>query len=81
MTTVELRGIVARGRHGVAPDERRVTVRLFAQGGAVGIVRLTESGAPIFVPVERVRNHRNRDLCGTYRWYNEYRWRTSWRRR
>ncbi len=57
----------------VGPDERRVTFRLFAQGGAVGIVRLTESGQPIFVRLERVRTHRNRDLCGTYRWYNEYR--------
>jgi hypothetical protein len=54
-------------------DGRQATVRLFARGGAVGIVRLTESGATIFEKLERVRTHRNRDLCGTYRWYNEYR--------
>ena len=39
----------------------------------MGIVRLTESGEPIFEELNRVRTHRNRDLSGTYRWYNEYR--------
>ncbi len=55
------------------PGGRRLTVRLFAQAGAVGIVRHTESGEPWFVELERLRTHRNRDLRGTYRWYNEYR--------
>ncbi len=54
-------------------EGRRATVRLFAQGGAVGLLRLTEIGEPLFEELERVRTHRNRDLCGTYRWYNEYR--------
>ncbi len=50
-----------------------MTVRLFARGGAAGVVRLTESGEPILVKLERARTHRNRDLPGSYRWYNEYR--------
>jgi hypothetical protein len=57
----------------VALDGRRATVRLFARGGAVGVVRLTETGEPLLSELERVRTHRNLDLCGTYRWYNEYR--------
>jgi hypothetical protein len=57
----------------VVPDGRRMTVRLFARGGAVGLLRLTETGKRLFVELERVRTHRNRDLSGTYRWYNEYR--------
>jgi hypothetical protein len=30
-------------------------------------------GEPVFVPLERVRTHRNADKRGTYRWYNDYR--------
>jgi hypothetical protein len=50
----------------------RTTVRLFAQGGAIGLVRTTVTGEQVFVELPRVRTHRNRDRSGTYRWYNDY---------
>lgn len=34
---------------------------------------MTESGKPVFVPLDRVRTHRNTDKRGTFRWYNGYR--------
>ena len=49
------------------------TVRLYAQGGALGIGELDESGNLHFVELERVRTHRNADKNGKYRWYNDYR--------
>ena len=48
------------------------TISLFAQGGAVGIAVLTDTGKRTFVALERVRTHRNTDKGG-YRWYNDYR--------
>ena len=27
---------------------------------------------PMFVPLDRIRTHRNVDKRGTYRWYNDY---------
>jgi hypothetical protein len=48
------------------------TISLFAQGGAVGISVLTDTGKRTFVALERVRTHRNTDKGG-YRWYNDYR--------
>lgn len=30
-------------------------------------------GEPLFTELKRVRTHRNRDLSGRYRWYNDYR--------
>jgi hypothetical protein len=48
-------------------------VRLYAKGGALGIGELTDSGDLAFVPLRRVRTHRNRDKSGLYRWYNDYR--------
>jgi hypothetical protein len=30
-------------------------------------------GKPVFVPLDRVRTHRNTDKRGTFRWYNDYR--------
>ncbi|MDA9293049.1 hypothetical protein N9Q18_01045 [bacterium] len=48
-------------------------VRLISQGGRIGLGEVTESGKPLFVPLDRVRTHRNLDKRGTYRWYNDYR--------
>jgi hypothetical protein len=48
-------------------------VRLIADGGRIGLGETTETGEPVFVPLERVRTHRNADKGGTYRWYNDYR--------
>lgn len=50
-----------------------VEVRLLSQGGRVGLGEVTEAGEPVFVPLVRVRTHRNPDKRGTYRWYNDYR--------
>ena len=49
------------------------TIRLLAEGGRVGLGELTDTGEPVFVPLTRVRTHRNADKRGTYRWYNDYR--------
>jgi hypothetical protein len=48
------------------------TLRLCAEGGALGIVELTDTGDPHFEPLPRIRTHRNRDKNGRYRWYNDY---------
>ena len=50
-----------------------VQVRLIAKGGRIGLWEITEAGESVFVPLERVRTHRNEDRRGTYRWYNDYR--------
>jgi hypothetical protein len=34
---------------------------------------VTESGKPVFVPLDPVRTHRNTDKRGTFRWYNDCR--------
>jgi hypothetical protein len=54
------------------PDQSQRILRLYAEGGALGIVELTDTGAPHFEPLMRVRTHRNRDKNGRYRWYNDY---------
>jgi hypothetical protein len=48
-------------------------IRLISQGGRIGLGEVTESGKPVFVPLDRIRTHRNADKRGTYRWYNQYR--------
>jgi len=48
------------------------TVSLYAQGRAVGVGTLTDTGDRIFTELPRVRTHRNNDK-NQYRWYNEYR--------
>jgi len=48
-------------------------VRLIAKGGRIELGEITEIGEPVFVPLERVRTHRNADKGGTFRWYNDYR--------
>jgi hypothetical protein len=55
------------------PDDRPVSVPLYAQDGAIGIGRLTDRGQMIFEPLRRIRTHRTRDKGGAYRWYNDYR--------
>lgn len=53
-------------------DGTTTTVALFAQGGAIGIGTLTETGDRTFTPLRRIRTHRNADKAGTFRWYNDY---------
>jgi hypothetical protein len=53
------------------PDGEQ-TISLFAEGGAIGIGILTDTGKRVFVPLERARTHRNTDKAG-FRWYNDYR--------
>ena len=48
-------------------------MRLYAEGGAVGLGELTDSGDLHFRALRRVRTHRNRDKSGMYRRYNDYR--------
>jgi hypothetical protein len=48
------------------------TLQLFAQGGALGIAELTDTGDLAFEALPRLRTHRNRDASGKYRWYNDY---------
>ena len=48
------------------------TVSLYAQGGAVGVGTIAETGNRIFTELPRVRTHRNADK-NQYRWYNTYR--------
>jgi hypothetical protein len=48
-----------------------LTISLFAQGGAVGISVLIDTGKRAFVTLERVRTHRNTNKSG-HRWYNDY---------
>jgi hypothetical protein len=56
----------------ITTPDGEVTISLFAEGGAIGIGVLTDTGARVFVPLDRVRTHRNADKSG-YRWYNDYR--------
>ncbi|PNB46244.1 hypothetical protein C1X73_34840, partial [Pseudomonas sp. FW305-130] len=48
------------------------TVRLFAKGGAIGIIELTEIGEQEFIELKRLRTMRQVDGKGRYRFYNEY---------
>jgi hypothetical protein len=54
------------------PDGTDTTIRLFARAGALGIAEPTNTGKPSFVPLTRIRTHRNADKNGRYRWYNDY---------
>jgi len=49
------------------------TISLYARDGALGIAELTDTGEMHFVPLRRVRTHRNPGRKGTFRWYNDYR--------
>jgi hypothetical protein len=55
------------------PDDRAISVSLYAQDGAIGIGRLTEHGQMVFEALRRIRTHRTRDKNRMYRWYNDYR--------
>ena len=48
------------------------TLRLYSEGGAIGIGEYTDKGNTKLVPLRRVRTHRNADKSGRYRWYNDY---------
>ena len=54
------------------PDGTTRTLHLYANGGALGIGELTDSGALTFVELRRIRTHRNADKGGRFRWYNDY---------
>jgi len=56
----------------IRPDGTKVTVRLFARAGAIGILRVSVNGQQLFQVLPRVRTHRARDASGRYRWYNDY---------
>jgi hypothetical protein len=53
-------------------DGSQRTLRLYAEGGALGVVELTDTGEPHFERLARVRTRRNSDKNGRYRWYNDY---------
>ena len=55
------------------PDGSTITVRLFSKAGAIGVMRPTEAGELLFMPLVRKRTHRMRANTGLYRWYNDYR--------
>jgi hypothetical protein len=48
-------------------------VKLFAQGGQIGLADLTETGELVFTPLQRIRTHRTESKSGTFRWYNDHR--------
>ncbi len=56
---------------GLADGSER-TVDLHAQDGAIGLGQLTDKGELHFVPLTRIRTHRNQDKNGRYRWYSDY---------
>jgi Uri superfamily endonuclease len=53
-------------------DRTTRTVELYARGGAIGIVELTERGDLHYTELTRIRTHRTQDKSGKYRWYNDY---------
>ena len=54
------------------PDGTERVMSLFARGGAIGIVELSDTGEPSFSELARVRTHRSQDKSGLFRWYNDY---------
>ena len=48
-------------------------MKLFARGSQIGVAELIHTGELTFVPLERIRTHRNESKTGTFRWYNDYR--------
>jgi hypothetical protein len=48
------------------------TIDLYARNGTVGIARMLDNGDLEFVPLRRVRTHRNQDRNGLFRWYSEH---------
>lgn len=54
-------------------DGSTLTVRLFSEAGAIGLMRPTEAGDLQFAPLARKRTHRMKADNGLYRWYNDYR--------
>ena len=54
------------------PDGTTRTLHLYANGGALGIGELTDTGTLTFVELRRIRTHRNADKGGRFRWYNDY---------
>ncbi len=55
------------------PDGSPLTVRLFSEAGAIGVMRPTEAGELQFTPFVRKRTHRMKADSGLYRWYNDFR--------
>ncbi len=50
-----------------------INFELYVNTGTIGIRRLLDIGDLDFVPLQRVRTHRNPAKRGRYRWYNDYR--------
>lgn len=48
------------------------TVQLYAEGGALCIGELDETGAVVLTPLERVKVERRPNVDGTWRWYGLY---------
>ena len=53
-------------------DGSEKVISIYAEGGAIGIGQLADTGKQLFTPLRRVRTSRRADKGGTYRWYNEY---------
>ena len=53
-------------------DRSERVVSLFARGGAIGIMELSDTGEPSFSELPRLRTHRTQDKSGLFRWYNDY---------
>lgn len=54
------------------PDDTTAKIDLYSRAGSIGIGAVAADGELIFIPLDRVRTHRNADKSG-YRWYNDYR--------
>ena len=55
-------------------DGSTLTLRLFSEAGAIGLMRPTKAGELEFAPLARKRTHRMKSAdSGLYRWYNDYR--------
>lgn len=67
--------IGARIEKTVHIEDRKIgnqTVRLFAQGGTLGIAELDDQSKQHFTPLQRLRTIRKHDKNEKFRWYNEY---------
>jgi hypothetical protein len=53
-------------------DGTAQVIHIYARGGAIGIVELSDTGDMAFAELRRVRTHRIRDRSGAFRWYNDY---------
>ena len=45
---------------------------MFALGGTIGIVELSDVGERSFFELKRIRPHRTQDKTELFRWYNDF---------